>query len=83
VKVQVTRADINDGRPGQPYACAIALAVKRAGATRVLVDDKGMWVDGGFYSLPPEASLFVARFDAQACDRSQLEPFEFEAEERP
>lgn len=77
MKVQVTRDDINRGMQGNPYSCALALAVTRTFDKVPFVGHVGVKMGGEWCDLPPEASKFIYNFDN---DRTSVEPFEFELE---
>lgn len=75
--INVTQEDINNGKPGEPSYCPIALAAQRVIPERVRVRTRIMNI--GKYgetvvSLPIVAVEFVEDFDAHC----KVQPFSFE-----
>lgn len=79
MKIEITDADIDNGRPGNAFECPIAMAVKR-----ICPDWRDVTVDGDVirivraypevHALPIEAKQFIVRFD----DKFPVFPFTFE-----
>jgi hypothetical protein len=84
MKVHVTQEDIETGEPGDPYNCAVALAIKRelgldnlngqvkiaSGFILFLVDHVPICHE----QVPDEAREFILKFDRE----EELSPIEFE-----
>jgi hypothetical protein len=87
VTIDVTQADIDDGKPGLPCACPIWLAISRALAAlgvnlavRVGISDVALVAAGApgdvIADLPTSASDFIGWFDCALT----VWPFSFELE---
>jgi hypothetical protein len=87
VKISVTQQDIDDGKRIQARYCPIALAVSRETGMIAVVTFKYLTLFTGKeelyrnealkrWSMPPEAQVFVRRFDSGLGEK--VEPFEFE-----
>lgn len=66
IRIEVTRADIMAGLPGNPDACPIALALGRAGVVGAWVGDDhfgGDGLDPNGSNLSKRARSFVSAFD--------------------
>lgn len=75
MKIQVTAEDISRGEAGDNYGCPIALAARRAGIDVAVGTDKVLTRRSGVrYLLPPEAVMFIEKFDR----KMMVEPFEFD-----
>lgn len=87
--ITVLQDDIDNGKVGISYSCALALAAKRelmdmegiypsvSASTIYLYENEGRTGAASYViRLPEEAREFVATFDA----RQPVEPFKFEAE---
>ncbi len=73
-RIRVTRADIENGAANDECNCPIALALKRAFATRnVVVGSGGIAVGGKIYDTPVAVVEFINKFD----DGMNVEPFSF------
>lgn len=76
IKIEVTHADIQNGKPQNCYDCPIALAVKRALPGREIeVHTAHISIDDGHASLPKEAMDWIENYDKP--DGSVM-PFSFE-----
>lgn len=78
MKIEVTREDINNGVPSNPWRCPIGLAISRA--LGIDDPDDGPGVDEYFignWKTPTEARLFQQAFDA---GKPNLQPFTFDLE---
>ena len=70
IRLTVTQSDIQDGQPGHPEQCPIALAFSRRFGLEVSVDGERVFIDTGDdmpgvqYKTPDEASDFIRLFDA-------------------
>ncbi len=79
VKIEVTQADINQGKQGKIESCAIARAVKRAmGDNPKVSDDIEITIGDGlqYYDIPKKAAIFIEQFDE---DKKKVKPFTFVA----
>jgi hypothetical protein len=83
VKVQVTQEDIDNGTPGKPCSCPVALAVLRAfNVSGVYISVEPVYITfqprylshHEYYATPSSVASFVAMFDTGF----PVEPFEFE-----
>lgn len=64
MRVEVSRQDIERGRPRQVWCCPIALALERqTGRSFAILNDEIEDDQSRTYPLPIEAQEFVARFD--------------------
>jgi hypothetical protein len=61
--IRVTATDIKNGKRHEPCFCPIALAIKRQARLSVYIGHINAYVGPGIYSLPPEATAFIRRFD--------------------
>lgn len=78
IVVEVTQADILNGKRGYCRGCPIALAIIRAtGIDEVRVDWCGVDINGTYKSLPHTACDFIKHFDRQI---GNVRPFAFELE---
>ncbi len=81
VQIEVTAQDIMDGEPVTSARCPVAHAINRvlqAGSRASVSPFDAMVIEGGYLvtdriTLPPEARLFINRFD----QREKVEPFFF------
>ena len=82
MNINVTAEDIQDGEPGVPCACAIAVAARRSGLKHVAVRRKQIsWWEGPVHNggkhivcdLPPEATAFIDAYD----NSRRVSPFSF------
>ena len=75
-KITVTKWDIDNGRPGSPISCPIALACRRAKIMspnvfcREVIYGKGRSRE---FQLPKKARSFICRFD----EGLSVKPFSF------
>ena len=76
VTVDVTQADIDAGVKRKCDQCPIARAVRRVvGADKeVTVNPVSIYIDGGYWRTPLEASNFISDFD----NGHPVVPFSFE-----
>jgi hypothetical protein len=89
VRIEVTQADIDDGEPGEPCTCPVALAIRRIGPDCDPQVDRLCVVfgEGSGYceaELPAAATRFIDDFD-RLCGvfadyRSRFAPFAFDVE---
>ena len=78
--ITVLQDDIDNGVPGKPGRCAIALAAKRElFVDYVLVNGFTLSTDTESGLLPYEAKAFIPRFD----QKLPVEPFKFEIDMQP
>lgn len=77
-EIQVTDADIREGRRGECSFCPIALAGDRAIGTNCRVGFKHIFTETHVGDLTPEAQQFVRDFDLGG----QVVPFSFTVEMR-
>jgi hypothetical protein len=90
MRIVITQQDIENGQPGVPSCCPIALAAQRVYNCPVTVDGESFsrktqdsdefghydyWVS---YDLPKSARDFVAAFDAEW----MVAPFEFDGPDK-
>lgn len=85
IKVKVTQEHINEGVPGKPCKCPIALAIREQGNEDVSVSpwNVAFFLPNGdklYYRLPYEAQQFIKNFDSSV-NRIYAKPFEFELSE--
>jgi hypothetical protein len=81
VTVWVTMSDIANGKPGDPCACPIALAMKRAGLPSPEVyEDEIVWQDNGEHvaETSPTVREFIRYYDSGGTTI----PIHFHLEER-
>lgn len=80
MKVKVTQEHIDKGKPGAPYSCPVALAIRdsipnivNAGVGRTtieMIDQHGNWL---CYDAPRSVKKFVIAYDY----KKPVEPFNF------
>ncbi len=63
MRIHVNYRDIDDGEPGSPHRCPIALALKRKLKTTNVRVTGGALIDGHRFSLPAKARDFISDFD--------------------
>lgn len=77
MKIAVTEADIEEGRPCNPQYCPVALALRRAtGSQSVGVFRKYVRVNYVRYDMPDEMAEWIDQFDS--LDEFPCDPAEFE-----
>ena len=76
VRVEVTAADIATGEPTFCRSCPVALALLRAGFTRVSVGESIAAAEFGEVPLPRKVASFVRHFDRGR----PVKPFAFDLE---
>lgn len=73
--VDATQKHIDDGVPGSPCSCALALAIKDAYNTSdVSVNGSIIMVGGKSVAAQPPLKKFIGAFDT---DRSSVKPVKF------
>jgi hypothetical protein len=78
--ITVLQDDIDNGKPGSPGRCAIALAAKRElFLDDVYVNGRSLMTETEHAAFPLEAIAFVSKFDT----RCPVEPFKFEIDLQP
>lgn len=73
LKINVTKADIKNGEPGEPRYCPIAIAFNRVSMYNVKVTNRVFLVDDSVYQLPKMAKNFTTLFD----NGYPVKPFSF------
>lgn len=76
MRVEVSQEDIDNGVPGRPYSCAVALAVRRAdgGWVSFVGSSEVRLRDHAWCSLPEHVQQFIIDFD----HGRRVEPFAFD-----
>jgi hypothetical protein len=75
MKVQIEWRDIADGACGEPNACALALAIKRAvPGVKVSVGGVRAWVGDRQVELPDDAVRFVNDIDEMVLRNLDVRP---------
>lgn len=69
MKLEITQEDIDNGKPSTPWACPIALALKRQGMMYVQVSVRGMVFEKSNYKTKfcahtKESLDFMDKFDS-------------------
>lgn len=79
VKVNVTKQDILEGKPGNKRLCPVARAVRNAGGKKVVVYHGCTFCNGSYYHNSATVTRFIEVFDATttAKERAALRPFSF------
>ncbi len=87
MRIEVTQADIDKGKIGDAYNCAIAVALKKDGkfarasvSTSEIVVMKGLGIDSKIYFPGGEIRQWIGRFDSNP---SHVKPFAFELPDDP
>lgn len=66
LRVRVKKDHIMKGVVGDGHACAIALALKAAGATDVSVGNEAISANGVIFDTPKNISAFISKWDDRA-----------------